>query len=132
MGSWIMLAQSFLMGAFVTSTGPSSLRYVIAAIGLAMIIVTLPSIIASGRNIELQEKVYFNMVESEDKCQELHGHCKDMELKVEEDMRRKHYGHLLPTMSFRGRGSKSLTTVVMLTAVQFIGWFFLLISLAVS
>lgn len=132
--SLIIVAQSFLMAAFITSTGPITLRYVTAFVGLATIVVAMPAIIAAGRNIEIQQQVYFNMVESDDRCYALHGHRRDYKkLEVEEAMRRKHYGHLLPTMAFRGNGAFStLTTVTLLGVVQFIGWFLLLISLIVS
>jgi len=132
--SWIILAQSFLMAAFITSTGPISLRYVTAIVGLATTIVAMPAIIAAGKNIEVQQQVYFDMVESDDRCQELHGHRRDYrKLDAEEGVRRKTFGHLLPTMAFRGKGAISiLSTVVLLGAVQFFGWCLLLISLAAS
>lgn len=78
--SWIILAQSFLMAAFVTSSqsGNLSMLLVAASVGLATVIVTLPAIFAAGRNIEVQQQVYFRQVPSDERCLELHGHKRDL------------------------------------------------------
>lgn len=129
--SWIILAQSFLMAAFITSSGPNSLRLVTAYVGLATVIVTMPAIIAAGQNIEIQQVVYFKLLESDARCMELHGHTRDSSVKANEEHRlRTSCGHILPTMAFRGRGSlRILTTVILLATVQCLGWIFLLLSL---
>jgi hypothetical protein len=128
--SWIILAQSFLMAAFITSPGPDSLRYVTAIVGLATVVVTMPAIIAAGQNIEVQQEVYFKMLSSDERCKELHGHNRDLKIDKNEMRQRKKHGHLLPTMAFRGRGAiRILKTVVVLAAVQFFGWVFLLMAL---
>lgn len=129
--SWIILAQSFLMAAYITSSGPNSLRFVTACVGLATVVVTMPAIIAAGQNIELQQEVYFRRVESEERCHFLHGHGRDVTNKSTNEMiNRKEYGHLLPTMAFRGKASiRILKTVIVLSFVQFFGWIFLLLAL---
>jgi hypothetical protein len=129
--SWIILAQSFLMAAYITSSGPNSLRYVTAIVGLMTVVVTMPAIIAAGRNIEIQQEVYFKVLESDERSEELHGHCRDVTKKDRRERMNRHlYGHMLPTMAFRGKGSvRILTTVVVLAIVQSLGWIFLLIAL---
>jgi len=128
--SWIILAQSFLMAAFITSSGPNSLRYVTAIVGLATVVVTMPAIVAAGKNIEVQQEVYFKMLLSDERSKELHGHQRDLIKEKDESTRRIEHGHLLPTMAFRGRGAvRILKTVVVLAAVQFFGWVFLLLAL---
>jgi hypothetical protein len=48
----------------------------------------------------------------------------------EEQRKRLSEGHILPNMSFRGRGTVPiLFTVVGLSTVQVLGWLFLLIAL---
>jgi hypothetical protein len=128
--SWIILAQSFLMAAFITSPGPNSLRYVTAIVGLATVVVTMPAIVAAGQNIELQQEVYFKMLSSDERSKELHGHNRDLRMDKDEMRQRKEHGHILPTMAFRGRGAiRILNTVIVLAAVQFFGWVFLLVAL---
>lgn len=128
--SWIILAQSFLMAAFITSSGPNSLRYVTAVVGMGIVIVTLPAIVAAAQNIELQQKIYFQKLESDERCLELHGHTRDGPKEKDEMMQRIYQGHLLPTMAFRGRGGiRILKTVVLLAIVQFFGWISLLFAL---
>jgi len=128
--SWIILAQSFLMAAFITSSGPNSLRYVTAIVGLATVLVTMPAIVAAGKNIEVQQEVYFKMLLSDERSKELHGHQRGLVKDKDESTRRIEDGHLLPTMAFRGRGAvRILKTVVILAAVQFFGWVFLLLAL---
>jgi hypothetical protein len=128
--SWIILAQSFLMAAFITSSGPNSLRYVTAIVGLATVLVTMPAIVAAGKNIEVQQEVYFKMLLSDERSKELHGHQRGLVKDEDESTRRIEDGHLLPTMAFRGRGAvRILKTVVILAAVQFFGWVFLLLAL---
>jgi hypothetical protein len=144
--SWIILAQSFLMAAFITNTSDdgsgNSLRYITAAVGLLTVVVTLPAILAAGRNIELQQHVYFARISSERRCKELHGHGRfivkglgghdtaNVDITAEHE-ERINAGHIFPNMAFRGRGALSiLNTVIALTAVQVVGWCFLLIALA--
>ncbi|KAL3782489.1 hypothetical protein ACHAWO_005236 [Cyclotella atomus] len=139
--SWIILAQSFLMAAFMTNTSDdgngNSLRYITAAVGLLTVVVTLPAILAAGRNIELQQHVYFARISSEQRCKELHGHGRiighdrtnNVDMKAEHK-ERINAGHIFPNMAFRGRGALSiLNTVIALATVQVIGWCFLLIAL---
>mmetsp|Transcript_34760 Transcript_34760/g.49347 ORF Transcript_34760/g.49347 Transcript_34760/m.49347 type:complete len:235 (+) Transcript_34760:3-707(+) len=129
--SWIILAQSFLMAAFITSSVADSLRFVTAMVGLATVVVTMPAIVAAGRNIEVQQKVYFNMLDSDERCRQLHGHARDLAIKERgESLQRDKHGHLFPNMAFRSRTSlKILKTVVALAFVQFAGWCFLLVAL---
>lgn len=132
--SWIILAQSFLMAAFITSDAPDSMRYVTASVGLATVIVTLPAIVAAGRNIELQQHIYFQGLKSDARCQQLHGHYRDLSIKDKEEMsNRVAKGHIFPNMAFRSTYSiPILYTVVALAFVQFAGWIFLLMTLMVN
>lgn len=129
--SWIILAQSFLMAAFITSDAPGSMRYVCASVGLATVIVTMPAIVAAGRNIELQQHIYFQRLESDTRCEELHGHRRDLSIKHTNEMRNRFAnGHIFPNMAFRSVHSVPiLYTVVGLAFVQFAGWIFLLMTL---
>ncbi|KAL3776353.1 hypothetical protein HJC23_010621 [Cyclotella cryptica] len=142
--SWIILAQSFLMAAFITNTSDdgsgNALKYIAATVGLLTVVVTMPAILAAGRNIELQQHVYFAHISSEQRCKELHGHgrfiIKGMggsEYKYDfatEQEERANFGHIFPNMAFRGRGALSaLNTVIALATVQVLGWCFLLAAL---
>mmetsp|Transcript_893 Transcript_893/g.1857 ORF Transcript_893/g.1857 Transcript_893/m.1857 type:complete len:226 (+) Transcript_893:65-742(+) len=55
--SWIILAQSFLMAAYITNTSEDgsgdALKYITAIVGLLTVAVTMPAILSAGRNIEL-------------------------------------------------------------------------------
>jgi hypothetical protein len=130
--SWIILAQSFLMAAYITTNEElNSLRFVTAGVGLLTVVVTLPAILAAGSNIEVQQQVYFRQISSDERCQVLHGHSRDLSRKPtsQEMKERLKEGHVLPNMAFRSRRSvKILMTAVMLGAVQFVGWIFLLIA----
>jgi len=144
--SWIILAQSFLMAAFITNTSNdgsgNSLKYITATVGLLTVVVTLPAILAAGRNIELQQHVYFARISSEQRCRELHGHGRyivkgivsgddtnNVDMKTEHKERAQ-FGHIFPNMAFRGRGAMSiLNTVIALAVVQVVGWILLLIAL---
>jgi hypothetical protein len=130
--SWIILAQSFLMAAYIT-TGVelNSLRFVTAGVGLMTVVVTLPAILAAGSNIEVQQQVYFRQISSDDRCMILHGHNRDLSTKprTKEMKERLKEGHALPNMAFRSRWSvKILTTALMLGAVQFAGWILLIVA----
>ncbi|KAL9187983.1 hypothetical protein ACHAXT_006361 [Thalassiosira profunda] len=143
--SWIILAQSFLMAAFITNTSEDgngdALKYIAACVGLLTVIVTLPAIFAAGRNIELQQKVYFAGISSDERCRELHGHGRDIlkghrnnkrhERRMKEEQReRLEHGHTFPNMAFRGRGGVPiLFTVSLLAVVQVLGWILLLFAL---
>ena len=128
--SWILLAQSFLMAPYVLAgKEPFSLRFVTATVGIISVVVTLPAILAAGRNIEVQKQVYFRQISSEERCQMLHGHLRDLKVKLnlKEEQNRKMHGHLLPTMAFRSNVAVPiLWTALSLAAIQFIGWTFLL------
>jgi len=138
--SWIILAQSFLMAAFITSSdGSDALKYITATVGVLTVVVTFPAILSAGRNIELQQHVYFAGLSSEERCRELHGHGRDWHFgdrgkgygstAHEQYLRMKH-GHIFPNMAFRGKGSMPiLITVVGLVIVQILGWCFLLAAL---
>jgi len=67
--SWIILAQSFLVAAFITNTSNDgsgdALKLITAIVGLSTVIVTMPAILSAGRNIELQQQVYFSGIFSE-------------------------------------------------------------------
>ena len=144
--SWIILAQSFLMAAFITNTSNNgsgnSLKYITATVGLLTVVVTLPAILAAGRNIELQQHVYFARISSEQRCRELHGHGRyivkgialgddtnNVDMKTEHKERAK-FGHIFPNMAFRGQGALSiLNTVIALAVVQVVGWILLLVAL---
>jgi hypothetical protein len=104
---------------------------VTAGVGLLTVVVTLPAILAAGSNIEVQQQVYFRQISSDERCQVLHGHSRDLSRKPtsQEMKERLKEGHVLPNMAFRSRRSvKILMTAVMLGAVQFVGWIFLLIA----
>ena len=112
---WILLAQDFLMAAFITTVFTSltttaaatvihtnesqqqqhhtQLLFICAAIGILSVVVTLPALIASGKNIEVQQTVYFLGMESDELCRILHGHDRDYQKfdrnePHEEDLRR--------------------------------------------
>lgn len=128
--SWIILAQSFLMAAYITSD-LNSLRFVTAMVGLMTVVVTLPAILAAGSNIEVQQQVYFRQISSDERCRILHGHDRDLSTKpVSEEMKKRlKEGHVLPNMAFRSsRSVKILTTALMLGFVQVAGWIFLLVA----
>lgn len=140
--SWIILAQSFLMAAFITNAeSQDSLKYITAIVGMLTVVVTMPAILAAGRNIEMQQQIYFAQISSEERCRELHGHGRNIlqhssqtsdkrRKLIEEQIDRLTNGHVLPNMAFRGRGSIPIVyTVISLAAVQFIGWIFLLVAL---
>ena len=130
--SWIILAQSFLMAAYITTSGDNNLlRFVTAGVGLFTVIVTLPAILAAGRNVEVQQQVYFNLIESDERCIQLHGHKRDLSTKPSSDelKERLKEGHILPNMAFRSRASiKILWTALFLAVVQSIGWILLLLA----
>lgn len=130
--SWIILAQSFLMAAYITTNEQlNSLRFVTAGVGLLTVVVTLPAILAAGSNIEVQQQVYFRQISSDERCMVLHGHVRDLSTKQpsHEMKERLKEGHVLPNMAFRSRRSvKILRTAVLLGAVQCAGWIFLLIA----
>lgn len=128
--SWIILAQSFLMAAFITSTGSNTLRYITAGVGLAFVVVTMPAIVAAGRNIEVQQQVYFRGLESDVRAKQLHGHMRDLSVKDANERKERHLcGHIFPNMAFRSDTAvKILDVVVALAVVQFVGWCFLLIA----
>ena len=130
--SWVILAQSFLMAAYITATdAPDSLRFVTAAVGLSTVIVTLPAILAAGRNVEVQQQVYFRQIESDERCLLLHGHKRDLSLKMEtnEEFERLKFGHVLPNMAYRSRVAvKILYTAWLLAGVQILGWILLLVA----
>ena len=130
--SWIILAQSFLMAAFITADESKFQKYTAAFVGLATVVVTMPAIFAAGRNIELQQTIYFRGISSDRRCIQLHGHARDLSLDFPKEQRdRLHFGHIFPNMAFRGRGSVPiLFTVLGLALVQCLGWSFLLIALA--
>lgn len=134
--SWIILAQSFLMAAYITAgEEPDSLRFVTAAVGLATVFVTLPAIYAAGRNVEVQQQVYFRQIETDERCEFLHGHRRDLSLQpdVNEERDRSLYGHILPNMAFRSRAAiKILWTASLLAVVQLLGWIFLLFAVIFS
>jgi len=134
--SWIILAQSFLMAAVFTSekgdVGEDSngLKYITAGLGISTILITMPSIVAAGRNIELQQRVYFQGISSEERCYELHGHGRDQHMTQEELDKRWKYGHVFPNMSFRGRGALPvLNVVIMLAIAQICGWILFLLAI---
>ena len=140
--SWIILAQSFLMAAYITAggseeDGTNALKYITAIVGLLTVVVTMPAILAAGRNIELQQHVYFSRISSEERCRELHGHGRkfssnsdEVPSMDEEQRERMRSGHIFPNMAFRGKGSLPiLFTVVALAIVQVGGWCFLLMAL---
>lgn len=151
--SWIILAQSFLMAAFIGSgssaigtatntnssgSGSSRLLYIAAAVGLLTCLVTLPALVAAGKNIEVQQRIYFAGLPSDALCRRLHGHDRDPKWGAHEPRRRtsspralaSSSSHLLPNTAFRSRfGVPILTTVVLLSIVQVAGWCGLLVAL---
>ena len=134
--SWIILAQSFLMAAVFTSEkgdfGEESngLKYITAGLGITTILITMPSIVAAGRNIELQQRVYFQGISSEERCFELHGHGRDQKMTQEELEQRWKYGHVFPNMAFRGKGALPILNVVLMLAVaQICGWILFLLAI---
>mmetsp|Transcript_14852 Transcript_14852/g.22616 ORF Transcript_14852/g.22616 Transcript_14852/m.22616 type:complete len:265 (-) Transcript_14852:220-1014(-) len=133
--SWIILAQSFLMAAFIsTSSARRSFQFATAMVGLATVGVTMPAIIAAARNIEVQQEVYFRGIESDERCQLLHGHGRDLSLHEQKEKEsRRTNGHIFPNMAFRSKRSvKILYTVVSLAVVQVAGWCFLLFALIID
>jgi hypothetical protein len=66
------------MAAFITNTSVdgsgNSLKFITATVVLLTVVVTMPAVLAAGRNIELQQHVYFAKIRSEQRCRELHGH----------------------------------------------------------
>lgn len=135
--SWIILAQSFLMAAVFTSEkgdfGEESngLKYITAGLGITTIIITMPSILAAGRNIELQQRVYFRGISSEVRCYELHGHGRDHHKIQDGELEKRYrYGHVFPNMAFRGRGALPILNVVLMLAVaQICGWVLFLLAI---
>ena len=134
--SWIILAQSFLMAAYITTSNfLNNLRFVTAAVGLLTVVVTLPAILAAGTNIEVQQQVYFTQITSDERCNILHGHNRDLSNKPnkKEINDRIKDGHVLPNMAFRGKTSiQILTTALMLAAVQVAGWIFLVVAVFIE
>ena len=189
--SWMILAQSFLMGAYITAHetmihtegeeeeeyyggdddggghhttedtrrttataavdvltttmvgNGRSFLYITAGVGLLTVLVTLPALIAAGKNIEIQQRVYFLGLPSDTLCRKLHGHDRDMKYhrKQEYHLRHQHRPrlirdepntntntnntttHILPNTSFRAEyGMPILTTVRLLSLVQVVGW----------
>ena len=99
------------MAAFISSSSDVSdaLKYITAIVGLLTVVVTMPAILAAGRNIELQQQVYFARISSEERCRELHGHGRnilkysgegnDLSISMKEEQHgRKQYGHIFPNM----------------------------------
>lgn len=134
--SWIILAQSFLMAAVFTSekgdVGEESngLKYITAGLGITTVLITMPSIIAAGRNIEIQQRVYFQGISSEERCYELHGHGRDQRLTEDELDNRLKYGHVFPNMAFRGKAALPiLNVVIMLAIAQLCGWILFLLAI---
>jgi hypothetical protein len=135
--SWIILAQSFLMAAVFTSEkgdfGEESngLKYITAGLGITTIIITMPSILAAGRNIELQQHVYFRGISSEIRCYELHGHGRDHHKIQDGELEKRYrYGHVFPNMAFRGKGALPILNVVLMLAVaQICGWVLFLLAI---
>ena len=135
--SWIILAQSFLMAAVFTSEkgdfGEESngLKYITAGLGITTIIITMPSILAAGRNIELQQRVYFRGISSETRCYELHGHGRDHHKIHDGELEKRYrYGHVFPNMAFRGKGALPILNVVLMLAVaQICGWVLFLLAI---
>jgi hypothetical protein len=135
--SWIILAQSFLMAAFISAASNVENRtflYITAAVGLATVMVTMPALVAAGQNIEVQQRVYFLGLESDEQCRRLHGHERDVVFQSpNEMMERNTKGHVFPNTAYRGRfGIPILKTVMGLAIVQVAGWCGLLISLVVD
>ena len=82
--SWIILAQLFLMAAFITNTSDdgtgNTLKYITATVALLTVVVTMPVVLAAGRNIELQQKIYFARITSYEQCRKMHGHGRNLGL----------------------------------------------------
>lgn len=134
--SWIILAQSFLMAAFITAAdAPDTFRFVTAAVGLVTVLVALPAIVAAASNVDVQQQVYFRQIESDERCLVLHGHRRDLGMKPtqEEEKDRLKYGHVLPNMAFRKRSAiRIIYTAMFLASVQILGWVFLLFALMID
>ena len=134
--SWIILAQSFLMAAFITATdAPGAFRFVTAAVGLVTVLVALPAIVAAASNVDVQQQVYFRQIESDERCLVLHGHRRDLRLKPtpQEEKDRVKYGHVLPNMAFRKRSAiRIIYTAMFLAGIQILGWVFLLFALMIN
>lgn len=142
--AWTLLAESFLMAAFITAktnddTDPAFL-YATASVGLGTVLVTLPALVAAGRNVEVQQRIYFEGLPSDAVCRALHGHDRDRGWRTKAEARSGGGGggdgggssHLLPNMAFRSRcGVPIVVVVVLLSAVQVVGWCFLLAALSV-
>ena len=164
--SWIILAQSFLMAAFISSSssagsdsGSSSrtavFLYVTASVGLLTVLVTLPALVAAGKNIEVQQQIYFSGLPSDSLCRRLHGHDRDLKWSTtttdtstsntststsntstststtatNTNSSSSSRNHLLPNTAFRSRFALPiLTTVVLLSIVQVAGWCGLLMA----
>ena len=185
--SWMILAQSFLMGAYITAHetmintegeeeeyyggdddgghhttedtrrttataaaevltttlvgNGRSFLYITAGVGLLTVLVTLPALIAAGKNIEIQQRVYFLGLPSDTLCRKLHGHDRDMKYHRRQEYHLRHQHrprlirdepntntnntttHILPNTSFRAEyGMPILTTVILLSLVQVVGW----------
>jgi hypothetical protein len=132
--SWIILAQSFLVAAFITTSSTGAMKLITAIIGLSTVIITTPAILAASRNIELQQHIYFAGIVSDERCRQLHGHGRKIVTFEEKEITKKEEhdkrlidGHIFPTMAFRGQGAVPiLYTVVGLSTVQILGWILLL------
>jgi hypothetical protein len=152
--SWIILAQSFLMAAFISSSSSSSsssdtssnsnrtaaFLYVTASVGLLTVLVTLPALVAAGKNIEVQQQIYFSGLPSDSLCRRMHGHDRDLNYEnasivnttttTSNSFSSHGRNHLLPNTAFRSRFAfPILTTVVLLSIVQVAGWCGLLMAL---
>ena len=144
--SWIILAQSFLMAPFITESennnqegGSNGIKYIAATVGLITVIVTMPAILAAGRNIELQQHIYFTHIRSDERCRELHGHFRNVgTINSNEDIMLEHKlrmenGHIFPNVVFRGRGAVPIVaTVTALAILQVTGWLFFIITLVLG
>ena len=148
--SWIILAQSFLMAAFISSSSndtssdsssnsnsnrTAAFLYVTASVGLLTVLVTLPALVAAGKNIEVQQQIYFSGLPSDSLCRKLHGHDRDLNYEKASSSgtttsSSNSRNHILPNTAFRSRFALPiLTTVVLLSIVQVAGWCGLLIAL---
>jgi len=108
----------------------NGLKYITAGLGITTILITMPSIVAAGRNIELQQRVYFQGISSEERCYELHGHGRDQKMTQDELDNRWKYGHVFPNMAFRGRAALPiLNVVIMLAFAQISGWILFLLAI---
>ena len=70
------------MAAFITNTSEdgtgNALKYITATVGLLTVVVTMPVILAAGRNVELQQKIYFARIALYERCHEMHGHGRNL------------------------------------------------------